>query len=660
MRAGTTSSRAAHSGVGRRLAAAVALVLGIGAGCGMAQERFKAPPLEGGSAWLNSAGPIEISKLKGKVVLLDFWTYCCINCIHVLPDLARLERTFPNELVVIGVHSAKFLGEKDTQNIREAIMRYEIAHPVVNDDRMEIWDHYGVRSWPTRVVIDPEGYVYGSLSGEGHYDRFEEVIRHLIDEHRTKGTLDPQPLHFQLEAHGTAKTPLRFPGKVLADAKGGRLFVADSSQHRIIVAGLEDGKLRQVVGTGRPGHQDGPLADAQFNDPQGMAIEGDVLYVADRKNHRLRRIDLAAGSVSTIAGDGQRGSAAWVSAPGPQVSVASPWDLYLAGRVLYIAMAGTHQIWAMDLGSGATGPFAGTGNENITDGKRRASAFSQPSGLTSDGRWLYVADSEVSAVRKVGLAQDEVDTVVGLGLFKFGDVDGTGAAVRLQHALGVAWHNGLVYVADTYNNKIKTLDPRTRESRTFLGDGKPGTSDDPPRFDEPAGLSVAGDNLYVADTNNHRIRVIDLATRRVRTLELNGLAPPAEYHEDAPLPGERVRNSKPVALAPGAPIQLTASVEVPKDFKLNTVAPMRYEVERVSETGSATRLAAHRVQPAQPKFTIDLPNLDLDGAHSLRLRVIYYICQTGSEGVCRVLSQVWNVPVRADAGRTTNSIVLTP
>src|SRR5437870_11806110 len=163
-----------------------------------ARARVSAPELDGAVAWLNTAGPIRLRDLRGKIVLLDFWTLCCINCIHTLPDLARLEKKYPKELVVIGVHSAKFDNEKNSESIRKAILRYEISHPVVNDARMAIWRNYAVRSWPTLVLIDPEGYYLGRVSGEGNYQLLDEVIGKLVQIHRAKKTLNEQPLHFDL------------------------------------------------------------------------------------------------------------------------------------------------------------------------------------------------------------------------------------------------------------------------------------------------------------------------------------------------------------------------------------------------------------------------------------------------------------------------------
>jgi DNA-binding beta-propeller fold protein YncE/thiol-disulfide isomerase/thioredoxin len=525
------------------------------------KKPLPAEALEGGVEWLNTAEPITLTSLRGKVVVLDFWTYCCINCMHVLPDLKKLEEKYANQLVVIGVHSAKFETERESQNVREAILRYEINHPVVNDANMIIWRHFGVNAWPTMWMIDPEGNAVGYLSAEGVFDHLDQAIDALVKYHRAKGTLNENPIHFELESSRVADTALRFPGKVLADAASDRLFISDSNHNRIVIATL-GGKVIDVVGSGEVGKADGEFDHATFFRPQGLALDGDTLYVADTENHSIRRVDLNARVVTTVVGTGQQGSSrshrpvpvrvdskdrgkvtteereqgsarSHESVTVKDAELNSPWDLCWHEGKLYIAMAGPHQIWVWNPQTDEVHAYAGSGREDIEDGDLISSAFAQPSGLASDGEWLYVADSEGSSIRAVPLIPDkEVWTVVGTAdleagrLFEFGDVDGENGKARLQHPLGVAWHKGAIYVADTYNNKIKAIDPEKRFSITFLGTGEPGKDDDPAQFDEPAGLSVAGDKLYVADTNSHAIRVVDLKTNKVNTLVLDGLTPP--------------------------------------------------------------------------------------------------------------------------------------
>src|SRR4051794_37892320 len=271
-------------------------------------QRIPAPPLEG-AVWVNTATPHTMAEFRGRFVLLDFWTFCCINCMHVLPELKKLEHAFPNELVVVGIHSPKFQSERDTDNIREAVLRYEIEHPIVNDATMAIWNAYGAQSWPTLVLIDPAGEVVWAAGGERTFEDIKRVIDRGLPFYRAQGMLKPGKRVEIVDASKFPATPLRFPGKVLADEAGGRLFIADSNHNRIVVAKL-DGKLETIIGKGTIGRDDGSFVSCSFNHPQGMALVGNVLYVADTENHLIRKADLSARRVVTVAGIGKQGTAA--------------------------------------------------------------------------------------------------------------------------------------------------------------------------------------------------------------------------------------------------------------------------------------------------------------------------------------------------------------
>ncbi|BAY98469.1 redoxin domain-containing protein [Tolypothrix tenuis PCC 7101] len=494
--------------------------------------RVRAPELPQNSTWFNTDTPLSIKQLKGRVVILDFWTYCCINCLHILPDLKYLEQKYKESLTVIGVHSAKFDNEKETENIRQAILRYDIEHPVVVDSGFRVWQEYTVRAWPTLMIIDPQGYVIGYVSGEGHRDALDELLEKLISEHKEKGTINFQELSLNLEKQRQPLiTPLAFPGKVLATSAG--LFIADSGHHRLVMSSLE-GEIIHIIGTGKSGLTDGNFSEAKFSSPQGMAFDADhqILYVADTENHALRRVDLQRQVVETIAGTGEQsrnirpdGGAAL------ETKLNSPWDLVKVGNTLFIAMAGPHQIWEMNLEPSVIKTYAGTGAEGCVDGLLTESAFAQPSGITSNGEELYIADSEISSIRGVGIVEPRVvRTVCGSGdLFGFGDVDGQGENVRLQHCLGVEYADNFLWVADTYNHKIKLVSPNTGNCQTILGDCAMGLLDGQgknSRFFEPSGLSVMGSKLYIADTNNHAIRCVDLNSFEVTTIKFEGLCAP--------------------------------------------------------------------------------------------------------------------------------------
>lgn len=498
-------------------------------------SRVRAPELPQNKAWLNCDRPLSLAQLKGRIVILDFWTYCCINCLHILPDLKYLEQKYKNWLTAIGVHTAKFDNEQEIDNIRKAILRYDIEHPVIVDRDRHIWDQYAIRAWPTLTVIDPQGYVVGSVSGEGKGEVLDELIGKLIEEHQEKGTIAAQEIQTLLEKQRYLEiTPLAFPGKVLADEKSDRLFIADSGHHRIVIATLT-GESKQIIGKGTKGLKDGDFNEAQFFSPQGMACDRDrnILYVADTENHAIRKIDLSAETVETIAGTGQQNPALHLpSGKALETPLNSPWDLELIeGEILFIAMAGSHQIWAMDLIVSQIGIYAGSGAEGCWDSSLSEAAFAQPSGISANGEELFVADSEISSIRAVGLEENAtVRTVCGSGdLFGFGDRDGIGEEVRLQHCLGMEYVNGKLWVADSYNHKIKRVDPKTGLCETVLGGERAGDRDVQNwqgELDEPGGLSATGSHLYIADTNHHKIRRVEFNTLSISTLEFPGLCAP--------------------------------------------------------------------------------------------------------------------------------------
>ncbi len=637
--------------------------------------------------WLNTGRPLKLRECKGKFVVLDFWTYCCINCMHILPELKKLEHAYPNNVVVIGVHSAKFDTEQDTKNIRDAILRYEIEHPVVNDFDHKIWDDFGISSWPSLRVIDPEGYMVGGQSGEVKFEDLEAFIQMGLPYYREKGLLNEQPLKLTSEAAAHKAGPLKFPSKVHADAKSQRLFITDSGHNRIVVASLE-GKLLETIGSGAQGRADGDFAAASFNRPQGTFLHNDTLYVADTENHMLRKVDLKAKKVTTIAGIGEQARVLWpgldkverladvperwVGKP-LETALNSPWALWVQGENLYIAMAGPHEIWKMPLDEREIGPYAGNGREDIVDGpllpktpyEPGFSSFAQPSGLAGDNDWLYVADSEGSSIRAVPFnPEKEVRTVIGTAdlpggrLFTFGDVDGKPGTGRLQHPLDVAFRDGKLYVADTYNNKVRVVDASTGELSTLAGNGKPGRDDSPAAFDEPEGLAVAGDKLFVADTNNHAIRVIDLGSgNKVSTLAIEGLAPPKVVPQvaAAKVPkfddADQEKLDTLVVQPKDGHVKLQVSLALPPGWKINPLGPGGYAVLRTGEKGVvASDSLGKFVKLSKPEaeFTITLP-VSGTGTDELKVGVNYYYCEDKENGLCKEGSVLFTLPLKVDA-----------
>ena len=613
------------------------------------EGKVNAPEFPEGMEWLNTDRPLSIRQLKGKLVLLDFWTFCCINCMHIIPDLKKLEHKYANELVVIGVHSAKFPAERGTENIRQAILRYEIEHPVVNDHEMQIWQSYTANSWPTLFLIDPAGKVVAYMSGEGVYAQLDGIIAKVIATFDAKKMIDRRPLNLKLERQRTPTSVLAFPGKVLADEKSKQLFISDSNHNRIVVVSLEDSSVKEVIGSGEIGLKDGGFETASFNHPQGMALDGSVLYVADTENHAIRAIDLARRTVATIAGNGEQlQHRVTFGGQGKDIALSSPWDLTMQNGILYIAMAGPHQLWQMNPKTGGIAPYAGSGREARIDGRLAEAALAQPSGITSDGKKLYFADSEVSSIRSADLdPTGRVDTIVGEDLFEFGDRDGKGPVVRLQHPLGVAYSDGWLYVADTYNNKIKRVSAKERTSETFVGTGANGMQDgERATLNEPSGVSVAFGKLYVADTNNHLIRVVDLKTRRTETLQIKGLEKlrPRKAKQFA---GETVELPA-QSIEPGD-ATLELQLELPAGYKLNAEAPTALTI--AASPGQALNLTGGAEQVfSNPRFPVRVPIKVSEGEAVLRADFVVYYCEAVKESLCFFKEARVSIPVKAVKG----------
>ena len=461
--------------------------------------------------------------------------------MHILPQLRKLEKKFADTLIVIGVHSAKFDTERATENVLAAVRRYNVVHPVVNDVELRVMSAFAARAWPTLMFIDPEGKVIGRHEGEFQLEAMDRVLTAMVEEFDRAGVLDRRPVPFEYGSDSQSTGALAFPGKIIAPDDG-YLYVADSNHHGVVVASTE-GVVEEVIGNGEsplahesiepppsvlnPVSSDWGYDAPLFDNPQGMALNGETLYVADAGSHTIQRVDLGTKSVSVIAGTGEQSLIRHTGGEATSYPLNSPYDLEISDGTLYIAMAGAHQLWQLNIADGTTEPFAGTGAENIVDGTRMDALLAQPSGLGLDGNNLFFADSETSAIRvaKIG-AGGRVVTLTGTGLFAFGDRDGIGKDAVLQHPQDVAVAPGAVYIADTYNHKIKRLDLSTLRITTVAGSGRQGFEDGDAleaSFDEPAGIAFRDGIVYVADTNNHRVRKFDVDKNIVETIELVGV-----------------------------------------------------------------------------------------------------------------------------------------
>ena len=498
-------------------------------------SRAHGSPLRG-RGWLNTGGAeLDLETLRGKIVLLDFWTFCCVNCLHVLDELRPLEEKWADELVVIGVHSPKFEFEKDPEALQANIERYEVSHPVIDDPELDTWSAYGARAWPTLMVLDTHGRIAGNLSGEGHAANLDRLVAELVAEGEADGSLRRGPAPTVL-AERTEQT-LRFPSK-LAVLPDGRLVVSDAGQHRLVVFQADGATVDAIIGTGERGHADGDEDTARFAEPNGvLALPAEVaqevgydLLVADTAGHRLRGVKIGqdrllrsrtATEVTTLAGTGEQ----WMqgeSLPRGEgdarsYSLSTPWDLTWSHSLnrAVIAMAGIHQLWTYDPATGALLVLAGTTQEGLVDGPAVTSWWAQPSGLDEmpDGR-IVIADSESSAVRLLDPQTMQVSTLVGKGLFDFGHVDGPLDRARLQHPLGVtALPDGRIAIADTYNGAIRLLDEETGEVVTVATDLKEPS-------DAIVGPPVDGiGQLIVVESGAHRITWVPVAKAAERVID---------------------------------------------------------------------------------------------------------------------------------------------
>ncbi|MEU2668780.1 NHL domain-containing thioredoxin family protein [Streptomyces sp. NPDC007164] len=589
------------------------------------RARVRAPELVGKGGWLNTGDQqYTLADLRGRIVILDFWTFCCVNCLHVLDELRELEEKHRDTLVIIGVHSPKFVHEAEHQAVVDAVERYEVHHPVLDDPELATWKQYAVRAWPTLVVIDPEGYVVAQHAGEGHAHAIAKLVEELEAEHAAKGTLRrgdgpyvaPEPV----------ATHLRFPGKALLLPDGGFL-VSDTTRHRLVELGPDGETVRRHIGAGERGFGDGGPEAARFSEPQGLAVLPDGrIAVADTVNHAIRAFDPATGETTTLAGTGRQwwqGSP--TSGPAREIDLSSPWDVAWFADRLWIAMAGVHQLWTYDPGTETVRVAAGTTNEGLVDGPADEAWFAQPSGLatSADGERLWVADPETSAVRHVerdgtGFV---VRTAVGTGLFDFGHRDGAAGQALFQHPLGVtALPDGSVAVCDTYNHALRRYDPASGEVTTLATDLR-----------EPSDAVLVDGDLVVVESARHRLTRLRLPEEAVRVTD-------------------RAHRTQRAAteIAPGT-LRLDVVFQAPAGQKLDT----RYGPStRLLVSATPPELLAEGAGPGTDLFR-DLVLADDVTEGVLHVSAMAASCDDDPANeypACHVHQQDWGVPVRVVAG----------
>ena len=601
---------------------------------------MRAPELVGRGGWINTGGhPLDLASLRGKVVLLDFWTFCCANCLHVLDELRPLEQRFSDVLVVIGVHSPKFVHEAEHTSVLAAVERYEVRHPVLDDPDLTTWQSYAVRAWPTLALIDPEGYVVAQFSGEGHGHALEVMIEGLVADHESRGTLRRGDSPFV--APEPEPTDLRFPGKavVLPD---GALLVSDTTHHRLVILDPDGVTLRSVIGSGERGLCDGDAATAKFSEPQGVCMlpedvaqqVGYDVVVADSVNHALRGVRLTDGAVTTLAGTG----AQWMQndpqpqAGDPMTPMSTPWDVvwWPQIRQVVIAMAGIHQMWSYDPIGSTLSVLAGTTNEGLVDGEYLSAWFAQTSGVAVDADdALWLVDSETSTLRR--MSRGMVTSHVGRGLFDFGHVDGRASEALLQHPLGVAvLPDGSIAIADTYNGAVRRFDPATEQVTTLSRDLR-----------EPSDIVIVPDA-----ERGHVLLVVESAAHRVTFVPLP--------EEALRVDGVRHRTQRPATMVAAGVVRVEIPFTPPAGQKLDDrYGPSTYVV--VGSTPPELLVAGAGSGPELVRdVVIAEPAVSSVSSGVLHVSARAASCDIDTEfPACHVHQQDWGVPVVIDPSGTS-------
>lgn len=663
-----------------------------------AQPAIACPQFPTSADWIGSR-PLSLTKqLKGKVVLLDFFTYCCINCQHVLPKLREMELKYGEDasagFAVVGVHSAKFSAEKDTQNVAAAVERYDIRHPVINDDNMVMWNEIGVTSWPTLALVGPKGNLIAIWSGE----RQEQDIDHLVSAALEYYSDDidhtplPKPPKRIPALANRAPSPLRYPGKLTVSPEGKSIYVSDSGNNRILQVDLASKQVVRTFGGGEPALLDAAdPSQAAFHSPQGLSVWRDVLYVADTESHAVRAVDLLSGRVETIGGNGEQGFDYVAGNVGKAQLLSSPWDVEVVNGVLYVAMAGTHQIWSLVLPENGNNRvysnkwqvFSGSGRElEKNSSLGRTAGWAQPSHLSAASTGaMYVADSESSCVRAIDLDDSKHPTrtiaggdgLLAENLFAFGDKEGRGARAKFQHPLAVCYdkRKDLVYVADSYNHRIKVVD-NTGSAKVFCGNGSPGLLDGAAKqamFWEPAGLSLSpdGSKLYVSDTNNGVIRVIDTESKNVSTIQISTSKKVSDGGSNGKLIPNRRRVVQVAFDAVNVKSMIKFSIAIPNKSHFTPGTTSRYQVN-VKSVGISDGEAPLSVMLARGNITqsigglgsfmVDLSkdNIQVDDGKSLEVEAITYYCT--ADDVCRTEATVFEASI-SQSGSLSQTVMHT-
>lgn len=466
-----------------------------------------APEFPAALEWVN-CDALSMEDQRGRVVVLAFWSASSAYCHNLLLDLQAMSARYSDSLTLIAVHTPKFEAERSSRLALKTVNRIGFRGPLLHDPEFILWQHYEVAGWPAVVLIDTHGKVARNFAGDDARGDVEAAVASLFEEAGAEARVyESMPPCLRPEP----RLPLSFPCGLAVSAN--HLYVVDSGHHRVLECTHEGRVLRQF-GTGTPGFVDGNASESCFNMPRGIYLGRDYLYVTDTGNHAIRRIGLLNGDTDTIAGNGSRGSSAQLTPQQPTgCGMDSPWAITGNFDKLFIAMASGHQIWEYDQIKRSLRVLVGTGQIGIGDGAGDRAQLAQPAGLALIQQTLYVADSAASAIRGVHIQGGQIHTLIGHGLYEYGDQDGARHTALLQHPLGIALDSKApqLWIADSYNNHLKFL---------RLGGGEMRRFELSYRLNEPAAIATSPGLIWVANTNSHEVLRIDIESAQVRRLPI--------------------------------------------------------------------------------------------------------------------------------------------
>lgn len=608
--------------------------------------------------WFNVLRPLEAADLKDRLILLDFWTYACVNCMQILPEIQKLEQEYGSRLTVIGVHSGKFENEKDAAAIRKAILRYDITNPVINDADYRIWNGFGVTAWPTMILINPNGKIVKTYVGEGEVAKLKADVKKLVSKFKYEINRDPLPV--MLEKNSVITTVLNSPTKIeyasdlnYKTHQTPALFIANSGKHNIVISTLS-GDIIAKVGSAE-GFADGNLSGAAFNYPQGLLYAGNKLYVADTGNHTLREIDFKTNQVKTLIGSGQKGEALTGQADAKTFNLASPTDIAFfpaEGKnhnKIVIANSGTHQILTYDLQKETISILAGNGVEGIVDGKYPNNSLAQTSDLAVYGKKLYFIDAETSSLRMLE-ENGHVTTLIGQDLFKFGHKNGSKNEALMQHPLGLSVDDTGVYILDSFNHSLRKYDFASKQLRDLIKPSKRGDnlgSAASTEFDEPQGIVAVLDRFYIADTNNNRVVIVNRGSFKSQLLDV---MPPLKLEKAGFLEYlPNLQKSETVAVKSDAEILL--KIDLKKGWKINESGPSFINLLELVKDDQANLVTSFDWNVIKGK-ELKLPKLN--SKKDYVLQGVIYFCEDKVNSLCQIVS--YEQEVKAESGEKNEKI----